>query len=82
MAGDTDSIMFLLPHEVGGPPQPAASVAGDEWSRYRMPYVWRMGEHIGDVISARLPPELIFELEGKFTFAMWITTHFRHTCTK
>jgi DNA polymerase elongation subunit (family B) len=60
IAGDTDSIMVILP------PQPGVSTPinpDTEWKNARMKYVFEHGEEIGNYISSKLPPELVFELE-------------------
>lgn len=56
---NTDSIMFMIPH-----PTPIPEEVTADWRAERMKYVFKKAEEIGADITARLPPELIFELEG------------------
>jgi DNA polymerase elongation subunit (family B) len=59
VAGDTDSIMCILPaHETATP------IGSSDYKAERMQYVFKQAEIIGRDISDQLPAELDFELEG------------------
>lgn len=58
---NTDSIMITLPAQPGVPTPDKPDHA---WKAARMQYVFEHGEAIGNDISAQLPDELVFELEG------------------
>ncbi|KAG5183098.1 hypothetical protein JKP88DRAFT_241320 [Tribonema minus] len=63
IAGDTDSVMILLP-EGEGPKVPPSGEVTEEWKSARMAYVFEKAAAIADDVSARLPEPLELELEG------------------
>ena len=67
IAGDTDSVMFVLPQGEGPAPPSDGVDPDEEWVAARMAYVFRKGTEIAEAISARLPDPLELELEG----VMW-----------
>lgn len=71
VAGDTDSVMILLPADPN-----AQDGTPEERKAARMKYVFEKGAEIGKAISAVLPPPLELELEG----VMWPVLFLKKKC--